>query len=113
MRIAVLGAGRIGLRIIKQLEKNSKISIFVVDPRENPPALKDGIISDYYRVNFNLADLVKFLVDLKPDLVLVTTSPEDIGSESVSGLDLFVEALSVELESTLRIPVIGVLRSFI
>jgi hypothetical protein len=46
--------------------------------------------------------------EVAPDLVLVTTSPEDMGLEGVPGLEILVEALRGELEATAKVPVIAV-----
>ena len=51
MRVLVVGAGRVGSKVLLQLRKNPTITVFTVDPREDPQAVRDGIIEvvDYRR----------------------------------------------------------------
>ena len=56
-------------------------------------------------------DLEGVLRKVRPDLVLVTTSGEDIGRTGVPGLELLVESLRGELEATASVPIIAVART--
>ena len=111
MRILVVGAGRVGAKILRQLKKNSRIEVLTVDPRKKPYAMQEGIIS---HVNFQEAltpfALERVIERAKPDLILVTTTMEDLGLRNAPGIDLFVEALRRELASIVELPVIGVAR---
>ena len=112
MKILVLGAGRIGAKVIRQLRKNKDIVIVTVDPREAPYAVKQGIISELdYSVDLRPFELEPIIREVKPDLVLVTTSPEDISRSVIPGLDILVDALSRELETAFSVPVIAVSRT--
>ena len=112
MIVLLLGAGRVGAKVLLQLQKNPDITVVTVDPRENPYALEQGIIPRVdYRVELTPGDLEDVLEHVKPDLVLVTTSGEDMGRSEVPGLEILVEALRAEFESTAKVPVIAVSRT--
>ncbi len=114
MKIVVIGAGRVGARVLLQLKKNPSIEPILVDPRDEPYAIQRGIApAIHYKVELSSIELGMIIAKELPELVLVTTSPEDLGKESVSGLDIYVESLGRELESVLRVPVIGVSRSYL
>ena len=112
MIVLLVGAGRVGAKVLLQFQKNPDITVVTVDPRENPYALEQGIISEVdYRAELTPGDLEEVLEQVKPDLVLVTTSGEDIGLSGVPGLEILVEALRGELEATAKVPVIAVSRT--
>ena len=114
MRILVVGAGRIGARVIRQLKKNAGLTLLTVDPREIPFAVKEGIIpSVTYNAKLTPIELEQIIEKCKPDLVLVTTSSEDIGRSGVPGIEILVESLRGELEATSKVPIIAVDRSSI
>ena len=111
MRILVVGAGMVGARVLRQLKKNPRIEVITVDPRERPYAVELGIIEDVdYHAELNTVELKETLSKVKPDLVLVTTSKEDIARTGVSGLEVLVTALRNELEATAEVPIITVAR---
>ncbi len=111
MRIVVIGAGRIGARVIWQLQKNPKIEVVTVDPREQPYAVQQKIIT---AVDFHEAltpQAIEYVLNqTKPDLVLVTTSTEDMELGKVPAVDILVEALRQEIAAIAEVPVIGVAR---
>ncbi len=111
-RIVVIGAGRIGARVIKQLQKNPKIEVMTIDPRERPFAVQQKIISG---IDFHEAltpQAIEYtLTETQPDLVLVTTSTEDMELGKVPGVDILVEALRQEIAAIANVPVIGVARA--
>jgi NADPH:quinone reductase-like Zn-dependent oxidoreductase len=112
LRVLVVGAGRVGTRVLLQLSKNPNLTIVTVDPREEPFAVAEGIITSIdYRRELTPKDLEHVIEEVAPDLVLVTTSPEDMGLEGVPGLEILVDALRGELEATAKVPVIAVSRS--
>ena len=111
LKILVVGAGKIGLRVIKQLRKNPNIEIITVDPRENPKALEEGIIEKVdYSIDLIPGEIMNLLEEVNPDLVLVTTSKDDISDTGAQGLELLVESLNCELESAPNYPIISVSR---
>jgi len=110
--VLLIGAGRVGAKVLLQLQKNPDITVITVDPRENPYALEQGMISRVdYHVELTPGDLEEVVDHVKPDLVLVTTSGEDMGRSGVPGLEILVEALREELETTAKVPVIAVSRT--
>jgi nucleoside-diphosphate-sugar epimerase len=111
MRVLVAGAGRIGTKILSQLKKNPDIEILTVDPRKYPFAVKEGVISkvDFHQALTSIA-LEHVIEKVNPDLVLVTTTTEDIGLGNAPGIDIFVESLREELASISRVPIIAVAR---
>lgn len=112
MKILVVGAGRVGSKVIQQLRKRPEIEIYTADPRENPQAMEQGIIDQIdYTVELVPGEIIKILNELNPVLVLVTTSKEDISRTGVQGIELLVESLNNELEATSRHPIISVSRS--
>jgi len=44
MRVWLIGAGRAGSGVLRQLWKNPSIKVIVSDPHADPRAVKDGII---------------------------------------------------------------------
>lgn len=112
MRVLVVGAGRVGARVLLQLKKNPDLTVVTVDPREAPYAVEEGIIPSVdYHNELTPGDLEPLLEEVKPDIVLVTTSAEDIGRTGVPGLELLVEGLRGELEETAKVPIIAVART--
>jgi ketopantoate reductase len=112
LRVLVVGAGRVGSKVLLQLRKNPAIKVFTIDPREEPQAVQDGIIDAVdHRRELTPRDLKEVVSLIAPDLVLVTTSAEDIGHTGIPGLDMLVEALRGELEATAGVPIIAVSRT--
>ncbi len=111
MRVLVVGAGMVGARVLRQLKKNPRIEVVTVDPRDRPYAVEQGIIEDVdYHAELNTVELKETLSKVRPDLVLVTTSKEDIARTEVPGLEVLVTALRNELEATAEVPIIMVAR---
>jgi flavin-dependent dehydrogenase len=112
MRVLVIGAGRVGARVLLQLKKNPRLKVLTVDPRERPYAVEQGVIESVdFHNELSPGDLEGVLRQVRPDLVLVTTSGEDIGRTGVPGLELLVESLRGELEATASVPIIAVART--
>jgi ketopantoate reductase len=112
MRVLVAGAGQVGTKVLLQLKKNPKLEVLTVDPRENPPAVQEGIIPEVdFREKLTLTALEEVIKQAKPDLVLVTTSTEDMGLGRAPGVDIYVETLRAEVASIVDVPVIGVART--
>jgi hypothetical protein len=94
------------------LRKNPDLTIVTVDPRKTPFAVQEGILAsiDYQR-ELTPSDLEFVIEEVEPDLVLVTTSRDDIGRSGIPGLEILVEALRQELEATSKVPIIAVSRT--
>jgi len=112
MRILVAGAGQIGAKILLQLKKNPNIEVLTVDPRTEPYAVQEGIVSqiDFHEALTPIA-LEIVIEKAKPDLVLLTTSTEDMDLGKPPGIDVFVEGLREEIAATSKVPIIAVART--
>jgi glyceraldehyde-3-phosphate dehydrogenase/erythrose-4-phosphate dehydrogenase len=112
MRVLVAGVGRIGAKILLQLKKNPSIEVLTVDPRIEPYAVQEGIISSVdFREALTPIALEHVIEQVKPDLVLVTTTTEDMDLGKAPGIEIFVEALKEELAAVSNVPVIAVART--
>lgn len=109
--ILVIGAGKVGAKVLLQLKKNPKLYVSTVDSREVPFAVEEGII-DYvnYIVELTPIELKPLIERIDPDIVLVTTSREDISRSNVPGLEILVDSLRQEIELTVDVPIIAVNR---
>ena len=112
MRVLVAGAGRVGAKTLVQLKKNPNIEVLTVDPRIEPYAVQKGILSniDFHEPLTPIA-LEHVIGQVKPDLVLVTTTTEDMGLGKAPGIDIFVEALKEEIAVMSNVPIIAVART--
>ena len=69
MRVLVIGAGRVGAKILTQLRKNPGLNVITVDPRERPYAVEEGIIDHVdYRNELIPGELAPVLEAVNPDL---------------------------------------------
>ncbi len=111
MRVLVCGAGENGANVIRQLRKNKDIEIVVLDPRENPYALAEGII-EKVDVEETLTPLtLDYVIEsVNPDLILLTTELEDLGLGNVAGIEVLSSSLGDELTTISPIPAIKVAR---
>jgi hypothetical protein len=112
MRILVIGAGRTGIKVIKQLRKNPDMTIIVADPRPQLLAVDQGVI-DHVDIRESLTPLTlnRILGESRPDLVLLAMPPEDMGLGKAAGIEIFVEALGQEIASLAKVPIIDVARA--
>jgi FlaA1/EpsC-like NDP-sugar epimerase len=111
MRILIVGAGRGGARVIRQLQKNPNLTLLIVDPVDEPFAVREGIIE---RVDFKESltplNLEYVLEQARPDLMILTRTAEDMGMGTAPGLDILAEALREEIAALSEIPVIELAR---
>jgi hypothetical protein len=107
----VIGAGKVGAKVLLQLKKNSKLELTTVDSRKKPFAVEEGIIDSVdYIAELTPIELKPLIERNAPDIVLVTTSREDISRSNVPGLEILVDSLRQELEITADVPIIAVHR---
>lgn len=108
MRVLVIGAGKLGGRTIEQLRKNPELEIIVADYRDEPFALREGIIEKIdlkeHVTPLNIADVVE---KVKPDLVLLARKAKDWGHQDTIMATQFIAGMEREL-SKCRIPIIPV-----
>ena len=111
MRILVVGAGRMGARVLQQLQKNPRLSIVTVDPRPEPLAVEKGIIAAVDIVEALTPLTLEYVLEqAQPDLILLTTTTEDLGLGKAPGLDILADALKEELAQLAQVPVVEVAR---
>lgn len=111
MRVLVVGAGRVGARVLRQLQKNPELVVLVLDPRENPYALQEGIISKVdIREALTPLTLEHVVEQARPELILLTTTTEDLGLGKAPGLDILADSLKEEVAALSELPVIEVAR---
>lgn len=110
--ILVVGAGRTGARVLKQLQKNEELRVVTLDPQPEPFAVREGIIDsvDFVEALTPLS-LDYVLAKAVPDLILLTTTTEDLGLGTAPGMDVLADALRQELAAVSKVPVIEVARS--
>lgn len=111
MRVLVVGAGRTGARVIRQLHKNPDIEIITADPRADSYAVETGIIKSVdISEAFTPLTVDYVLEKAQPDLVLLAMATEDMGLGTAPGIDVLAEALRKEMASASDIPLIEVAR---
>jgi hypothetical protein len=112
MRILVVGAGRTGAKVLRQLQKNPDLTVLTCDDAQEPFAIQKGII-DQVDIQETLTPLTLAYVVAKaePDLILLTSASEDFGLGTAPGVDIMVDSLKRELASLSRVPLIEVARA--
>ena len=111
MKVLVVGAGRTGARVIRQLRKNPDIEIVTADPRADAYAVEEGLIDTVdIQEGFTPLTVDYVLEKAKPDLILLATATEDLGLGSAPGIDILAEALRKEVASASDVPLIQVAR---
>ena len=114
MRIWLIGAGRAGTAVLRQLKKNRGIEVIVSDPQENPKAVQDGILA---KVDFveritpvNINQVAK---RVRPDLILISTGAGTQSYGNVTGGLALAEALNYEIATSSDYPCLVISRSFL
>jgi hypothetical protein len=112
MRVLVVGAGRTGARVMRQLQKNPALIMLTCDAGDEPYAVQKGII-DQVDLKETLTPLtLAYILDkTKPDLILLTSASEDFGLGTAPGVDVMVDSLKRELASLSAVPLIEVSRA--
>ena len=109
MRILVIGAGHVGARVLRQLQKNPKLTVITCDPQDDPYAVQQGIIPDVdLREPLTPLNLDHIIGQVQPDLVLLTRATEDLGLGTAPGMDMLSNALRDELAVISEVPMIEV-----
>lgn len=112
MTILVVGVGKTGTQVLRQLLKNPRLKILTLDPRENPHAVSQGIIENVdFKEALTPLTLDSVLKVTHADLILLTSTAQDMGLGESAGVDMFSDALRDELSTIADIPVIDVARS--
>lgn len=112
MGILVIGAGRAGTRVIRQLLKNPNIEILAADPREELYAVEEGPIEQVdFAENPMPINLEHVLDRARPSLMILAMASEEMGLGKAPAVDILAEALREELAAVADVPVIEVARS--
>lgn len=112
MTILVVGAGKTGAQTLRQLFKNPNLKILTLDPREAPEAVSQGIIQNVdFKEALTPLTLDSIVGQTRPDLILLTSTAQDMGLGESPGIDMFSDALRDELATIADVPVIEVARS--
>jgi len=112
MRVLVIGAGRTGSRVIRQLRKNPRIEIVTADPRPELYAVEKGVIEAVdIRETLTPLTLEHVLEQSRPDLVLLAMPTEDMGLGKAPGMEILADALREELAALAKVPIIEVARA--
>ena len=112
MTVLVVGVGKTGAEVLRQLLKNPDLAIVTLDPRENPYAIEEGILNGVdFKEPLTPLSIDSIIKVARPDLVLLTTSPQDMGLGDAAGIDILSAALDDELATIADVPVIKVDRS--
>jgi hypothetical protein len=108
MRALVVGAGSLGIRVIKQLRKNGKIEILVADYREDCQAIREGVI-DKVDIMEHLTPLniIGCCEEVEPDIIFLCREARDWGHHDTVMATQFISGMEKQLAG-LQIPVIPV-----
>jgi len=95
MRVLVIGAGKLGCAVIRQLSKNKGIEVVVADPRENPEAVSHGVVEKVdIRAHVTAMNFDEVVSQVHPDIVLLARTVDDwekedtpMGSQYVLGME--------------------------
>jgi len=108
MKALVVGAGALGIRVIKQLRKNEKIEIVVADYREDCQAVREGVIDKIdimeHLTPLNIGDCCN---QVEPDIIFLCREARDWGHHDTVMATQFISGMEKEL-SGLHCPVIPV-----
>lgn len=112
LTVLVVGAGKTGAQVLRQLSKNPRLKILTLDPREEPFAVSQGILANVdFKEALTPLTLDAILLQARPDLILLTSTAQDLGLGESAGVDMFSDALRDELATIADVPVIDVARS--
>lgn len=95
MRVLVIGAGKLGVQVLRQLKKNPDLEVVVADPHERPQAVADGLLDKVdLRVHVTAMNFQEVMDSVEPDLVLLARTTEDwekldtpMGTQFVLGME--------------------------
>ena len=95
MRVLVIGAERLGIKVMKQLKKVEGLEMVVAERRDQPLAVEEGVIEKVDIVaHVTAMNFEDVLAKTSPDLVVLARTVEDwdkadtpMGSEYVAGME--------------------------
>ncbi len=105
MRIWLIGADQAGLEVLRQLKKNSNITVIVSDASEQPKAVTEKVIAkvDYVEAvtPFTINALAR---RVRPDLILIDPGAEQRSYGRMAGGMAFSDALTNEVVAASEYP---------
>jgi hypothetical protein len=108
MRALVVGAGSLGIRVIKQLRKNENIEIVVADYRPDCQAIREGVIEKVdimeHLTPLNISGCCE---EVEPDIVFLCREARDWGHHDTVMATQFISGMEKQLAGY-QIPVIPV-----
>jgi hypothetical protein len=105
MRIWLIGAGRIGMNALTQLEKNSDVTVIISDPSQSPPAVQQGLIDKVdYVTNVTPINVNELARRIRPDVILISPSEGEHSFGRLEGGRALADALNYEIASASDYP---------
>jgi FlaA1/EpsC-like NDP-sugar epimerase len=109
MRILVVGAGRSGAQVLRQLQTNPDLDVVTADPNEEPYAVAEGVIDSVdVREQLTPLNLAYIVEQVQPDMILLAQTSQDLSLGQALGMGLFTDSLRAELSLMSEVPVIEV-----
>ena len=112
MRIWLIGAGRMGSAVLRQLSKNPNIEIVVSDTQPQPKAIQEGVLNELDFVErvtpININEVAK---RIQPDLILIATGSGLHSYANLSGGVAMADALNYEIATSSNYPCLVISRS--
>jgi phosphoribosylamine-glycine ligase len=107
MRIWLIGADARGAAVVRQLQKNQNLEVFVSHPTERPKAVTDGLLAKVNLVEtvtpVNINTLAR---RIRPDLILIDTGADAHSLGRVAGGSTFTDAINQEIVAASDYPCI-------
>lgn len=112
MRIWLIGAGRAGAGVLRQIWKNPNINVIVSDPHADPQAVKDGVIDTVDFVErITPTNINRIAERVRPDLILIATGSGAQRYGNVEGSVALAEAINYETAAASDVPCLIISRS--
>jgi hypothetical protein len=112
MRMWLIGAGKTGCAVLRQLQKNVNLEIIVSDTQERPQAVKEGLIDQIDFVQrvtpININEVAK---RIRPDLILIATGSGIHSYAHLAGGVAMADALNYEIATASDYPCLVISRS--
>lgn len=74
----VIGAGKLGAQVLRQLRKNPDLEVVVADPHDRPLAVAEGLVEKVdLKTHVTALNFQEVVDAVNPDLVLLARTTED------------------------------------
>jgi hypothetical protein len=105
MRIWLIGADGAACEVLRQIQKNPAITVYVSDPNPRPRAVTDGLLPKVDLIeNVTPANVNLLARRIRPDLILIDAGAAHRAMRGVSGGQFFAEALQSEIAAISECP---------